>query len=264
MPPMMRILLIGAGRAAYHLGHAWRKAGMELVGVVARDGERARQLAADLGTVWLPFGQEQPRADLRVLAVSDDAIAEVAASLPSTDAVTVHVSGARGLDVLAPHAHRGVLWPVQSLGGEFPLDLRTVPIVIEGSDARAEGLLRSAAQSLSDHVVELDHEQRRTAHLAAVLAGNFPVALLRAARRLLEQDRIDPSLLDALWRTVGDRAVHDADAALTGPARRGDRGTVDTHLARLAHDPDLRAAYAALSELVLHEFHPSTDPKDVR
>ncbi len=253
---MIRVLLIGTGRAALHLGHAWVQAGADVVGVAGRFAVATQALAQALRTDAFALGAPLPTCDLRVIAVSDDAIAAVAAQLPTIDAVTAHVSGTRSLELLGDHRHRGVLWPIQSLGGADRAGLLDAPIVIDGDDTHALEVLRRAASLLSHNVEVLPQEQRITLHLAAVLAGNFPVALLRAAHRLLADNGIEPTLVDALWRKVTAKAVGDPDGALTGPARRGDLGTIDAHLDRLADAPDLRTVYAALSQLVLREFHP--------
>lgn len=253
----LRVLLIGTGRAAYHLGHALRRSGVQLIGVVGRDAERAATLASELGTTSYTLDGAIPASDLRLIAVSDDAIAEVAARLPASDGVIAHTSGTLPFDLLGPHAHRGVLWPIQSLSPGAPMDLRNVPIAIEGEDAPARELLRRAAAIISGSVVELPHAQRQVLHLAAVISSNFPVALLHEAQRLLSAQGIAPELVLPLWKGMATKAAEDPANALTGPARRGDQGTIDRHLEQLSGEPELRRVYAALSELI-RKNHPST------
>ncbi|MFT3885772.1 MAG: DUF2520 domain-containing protein [Flavobacteriales bacterium] len=253
---MTSVLLIGTGRAAFHLGHALRRAGLPLVGVVGRDMDHASALAEPLHTNAFRLGDALPPNDLRLIAVSDDAIPEVAAQLPKSDAVTAHVSGSKPFTLLGGHAHRGVLWPIQSLSPGGPIDLSGVPLVIEGEDDRARGVLGEVARTLSRTVVELPYEQRQLLHVAAVLASNFPVLLLQEAQRLLAQNGLSPELVLPLWTATTAKAAQDATDALTGPARRGDVGTMHQHLARLTIDSDLRRAYAVLSDLILKTWHP--------
>ncbi|HEY0976755.1 MAG TPA: Rossmann-like and DUF2520 domain-containing protein [Flavobacteriales bacterium] len=246
----LRTLLIGTGRAAFHLGHALRRSGAELIGVVGRDAGHAATLAKELRTSSFTLDDRLPTSDLRLLAVSDDAIAEVAARLPMSDGVIAHTSGTKPFDLLGGHRHRGVLWPIQSLSPGEPADLRDVPIVIEGEDDTARELLRRTAGAMSGSVIELPLEQRQVLHLAAVISSNFPVALLQEAQRLLVANGIAPHLVVPLWKGMAAKAAIDPEKALTGPARRGDRGTIQQHLDRLKDEPDLRAVYAALSELI--------------
>ncbi|MBS1583528.1 MAG: DUF2520 domain-containing protein [Bacteroidetes bacterium] len=260
----MRILLIGTGRAAYHLGHALKRSGAAIAGVAGRNREHAATLAADLGTAPFVPGDDLPPSDLRLVAVSDDAIADVAAALPMADTVTAHLSGAKPYALLGAHAHRGVLWPIQSLSPGAPIDLRTVPLVIEGEDERARTLLRTVAGTLSGQVIELPHEQRQLVHVAAAVAGNLPVFLLYEAQELLRKHGLPPELVVPLWNATTAKAAAGAAQALTGPARRGDTETLRMHLDRLTDDGDLRRAYAVLSELILKTWHPEKrGPQDL-
>ncbi len=252
---MTRILLIGTGRMAYQLGHAITGAGLPLVGVAGRDLSKREALARTLGTRAIDLGKPLPAADLILIAVSDDAISAVAAALPASDAVVAHTAGAVDLEVLLPHAHRAMLWPIQSLGHGAPMDLREVPMVVEAIDEKSRVVMRDLAARLSEVNIELSLAQRRRVHLAAVLTSNLPVWLFREAQRLLREEKLPPGLLDPLWKTTAQRAAtFGPEHALTGPARRGDQRTVQEHLELLKHDPDLRAVYELLSTQILRTY----------
>lgn len=252
---MPSLLIIGTGRAAFHLGHAFIKAGVKLNGLVGRDLTRAKDLAAELGTSGYLLGEELPSADVVLLAVSDDAIATVAQALPRTTGVVAHVSGGRSLDVLVPHTSQGVLWPIQTLGVGSPIDLGNVPLIVDGNTDHAKHVMRTLAQQVSSHVTELAHAQRQRVHLAAVLTSNFPVFLVREGQRLLRDVQLPKDLLGPLWITTAARVAElGPEKALTGPARRGDLRTIEQHLAQLSDDPDLQEAYGVLSNLILKAY----------
>jgi predicted short-subunit dehydrogenase-like oxidoreductase (DUF2520 family) len=253
---MSSILLIGTGRVAFHLGHALRRAGIPLVGIAGRDPARVQALAKELSCPSFGLKDTLPHADLRILAVSDDAIKTVADGLPKDGTPVVHLSGSKSLALLAGRAHRGVLWPVQSFSPGGPIDLAHVPLVVDADDDATLDLLRDLAAKLSSTVVHLPFDQRQRLHLSAVIASNFPVFLLREAERLLLDHQIDPALLHPLWRSATDKALHGADRAVTGPARRGDVKTIAQQMDLLADEPELRSAYSALSDLILHTYHP--------
>ena len=249
------ILLVGTGRAAFHLGHALRNASVHVVGVVGRDAARTASLASRLGTVPIAPGTDLPKADLVLLAVRDDAIGEVSERLPLSSAVVVHTSGAQPLDGVARHPQHGVLWPVQTLSEGDPMDLGQVPLVIDANNEQARTVIQGIAQRISARVLELAHEQRQRVHLAAVLASNFPVFLVREAQRLLDEQGLPTDLLAPLWSATAANVLSKGpDEALTGPARRGDDKTVQRHLDLLRHDPELRRAYALLSELIQRTY----------
>ncbi len=252
----MRVLLIGTGRMAFHLGHALKRSGVQLVGIVGRDADKTRRLTEELGCTALAFGDALPEANVRIIAVSDDAITEVAARLPKYTGVTAHTSGAKDWTLIKGHPHRGVLWPIQSFSPGAPADFQRIPVVIDAEDAEARTALRAIATLLSKEVTELHHAKREMLHIAAVFASNFPVMLLMEAERMLEREGLSPSLIHQLWSATTTKASNGAEQALTGPARRGDLRTIRAHLERLNVDPDLRRAYALMSDLILKAYHP--------
>jgi len=246
-----RVLLIGTGRMAYHLGHAMVKAGVNVIGVAGRNKERLTDLARFLDRPAFRLDRPLPDADLVLLATSDDSIAEVAGALPVSGAVVAHTAGAMSLDALAPHAHRGAIWPIQTLSHGAPIDLADVPMVVDSNSAVARDAMLRLARAISGSVLELSHEKRELLHLAAVLTSNFPVFLVGEAQRLLRKEKLPPDLLMPLWRTTANNvSTIGPDQALTGPARRGDVTTIKRHLDQLTDEPELRRAYALLSEMI--------------
>ncbi len=255
---MHSVLLIGTGRLAFHLGHALRGAGISIAGVVGRDKVKTVELAIALGCPAFGLKETLPRSDLRILAVSDDAISLLAEILPIDRTPTIHLSGSKPVDLLQPHEHRGVLWPIQSFSPGMPISFQNVPLIVDADDEATLGLLRELAERLSSTVVNLPFPLRQHLHLSAVIASNFPTFLLREAERLLTAHKIAPDLLHPLWKATTEKALHGADNAVTGPARRGDIDTIAQQMDLLAGEPDLRRAYAALSDLIIHTYHPET------
>lgn len=260
-----RVLLIGTGRLAFHLGHALKRGKAKLAGVVGRDAAKVKALAKRLRCDGFLFGEALPACDLMLVAVSDDAINAAARLLPKTKAVVAHTSGAQGMQVLGKQARTGVLWPIQSLSPGAPIDLSATPIVVDASDREARVVMLNVARHISSNVHELPHKQREGLHLAATIASNLPVFLLGEAGRLLKEQNLDPALLLPLWKSSTERALAVGAAdALTGPARRGDRKTVDKHLLRLKGERDLRRAYALLSRMILKAHgHPTDGLEDL-
>lgn len=261
---MTSILLIGTGRMAYHLGHAMVGAKLPLIGVAGRDAAKLNDLARFLERPAHRMDRPLPEANLVIIATSDDSIAEVAAKLPAGKGVVAHTAGAVGLDVLAPHANRAVLWPVQTLSHGAPIDLSDVPLVVDGNTPVALDAILRVARAISGSVLQLPHHQRELLHLAAVLASNMPVFLMQEAQRLLKQEKLPPNLLMPLWRLTASKvSTIGPEQSLTGPARRGDTTSIRHHLDLLKDEPDLRRAYALLSNMVLKAHGHDTDGIDV-
>lgn len=259
MSAPLRIVLVGTGRAARHLGAAIAKGPHTLMAIAGRNAERTKALAGELNTSPADLRSLPPGADLVLIAVSDAAIGEVVRKIGPLNGVVAHTSGASTYDLLLPHPHRGVLWPIQTLGGGDALDLDGVPLAVDGATPQAVEVLERLARDLSGYAIVLGEADRRMVHLAAVLTSNFPVFLIGQAQRLLQRSGLPHDLLGPLWkRTAANVMTMGPEAALTGPARRGDQATIQAHLELLADDTDLREAYRLLSTMIMKAHgHPA-------
>lgn len=224
---MARIRIVGAGRAGSSMARALRSVGHEVSGPVAR--------GFDPATVGLDV-------DALILAISDDAIAEVARSLPVTDAVVLHLSGSLGLDVLACHPRAAALHP-----------LITLPTVELGAERLVSGITfavagdpmaQELAGSLGGRIVEVADADRPRYHAAACIAANHVVALLGQAERVAASAGLSlEAFLDLSRAALDDVAILGPRNALTGPAARGDWSTLQRHLDAI--DPAEHTGYRA-------------------
>jgi predicted short-subunit dehydrogenase-like oxidoreductase (DUF2520 family) len=248
----MKVIVIGTGRVAFHLGHAFQRAGIPIEAVVGRTAAKATALANELGCAALDLNTSLPPAEAIVLAVSDSAIADVARGLDTGSSVLIHTSGASSLDLLFPHEHRAALWPIMTLSPGQPMNFAGIPLVTDANTAEARRMVKALATAISQQVVELPHAKREVLHAAAAISTNLPLFLLARAEGLLRAEAIDPSLLMPSFQAMAAKAARiGAVEALTGPARRGDIETLRHHIARLTSDPDLRRVYVDLSRMIL-------------
>jgi predicted short-subunit dehydrogenase-like oxidoreductase (DUF2520 family) len=183
-------------------------------------------------------------ADLVLLCVPDQAIAEVAAGIPPGPWVA-HVSGATPLLSLAPHVQRFGLHPLQTFTrarGAEQIDGAWAAVTAETDEARARAWW--LADRLGLRAFDLRDDMRVLYHAGAAMASNFLVTLHRAASRLFDRAGAPPvALLPLMRRTI------DNGFELTGPIARGDEATVDAHLAAIrSHAPELEPLYRALAE----------------
>ncbi|HLV60299.1 MAG TPA: DUF2520 domain-containing protein [Fredinandcohnia sp.] len=200
-----------------------------------------------------PRPEDFPSAPVVFLAVSDAAVAEVAANLPVRPGqVVAHLSGALGLDALAPAAERGA-----EVGSLHPLvavpsgqdGLPPCFAAVEGSP-RARAVLEGIARALGLRPFSLPPEGRAAYHAAASLAANGLVALESLAVRILaslglRRDEALAALLPLVRSAVDGLERRGLPGALTGPVARGDASTVRRHLDALA-ESDALATYRAL------------------
>ncbi|HVB70291.1 MAG TPA: DUF2520 domain-containing protein [Acidimicrobiales bacterium] len=221
----MRITIVGTGRAGSAFSLALRRAG-HAVTLVHHD-----ELEGIEGS------------DLVLLAVPDDALAEVAALIPpSPERVLAHLAGSRGLSVLAPHPRVASVHPLVTM----PTPERGAARLVGASFAvSGDELAVSLADSLGGRVIRVPDERRAAYHATAAVAANHLVALMGHVEALA--DAAGLRLADFL--ALSEMALDDVrelgpERALTGPAARGDMATIDAHLAAIPESQ--RATYVAL------------------
>lgn len=233
-------------------------AGDRRVRVVGRGragGSFAAALAATGWTVDHVAGRspaiESNDVGLVLVCVPDEAIVEVAERISPSGATIAHVAGSLGVDVLAGHRRRAVLHPLASLpdptvGGARLRDGITFAIA-------GDAMVAEVVASLGGTAVVVDETQRSAYHAAAVIASNHLVALVDQAERVARSVGLPAEMYRPLIRQTLDNIERMGPAAaLTGPAARGDRTTLDRHRQLLAEDPfgspDV-VAYDALATL---------------
>jgi predicted short-subunit dehydrogenase-like oxidoreductase (DUF2520 family) len=182
-------------------------------------------------------------AELVVLCVPDAAIGDVARTIPVGPWVA-HVSGATPLALLAPHERRFGVHPLQTFTvarGAEQLDGAWAAVTAESPDA--ERCARWVAERLGLRPFALAERERVLYHAGAVIASNYLVTLYASASRLLAAAGAPPEALIPLMRRTIENGFE-----LTGPIARGDRATVEAHLAEIARRaPDLEPMYRALA-----------------
>ncbi|MEU7585944.1 Rossmann-like and DUF2520 domain-containing protein [Micromonospora sp. NPDC049230] len=263
-PPsrLLTVGVVGAGRVGAVLGAALVAAGHRVVAVSGDSGASRARLALLLPEVPRrpAAAVAQAAADLLLIAVPDDTLAGVVADLAERgalrpDQIVAHTSGAHGLAVLGPAAAVGArplaLHPAMTFTGT-PDDLARLDGISYGVTAPAE-LRPLAARLVADlgGVPEWVAESDRPLYHAALAHGaNHLVTLVNEATdRLRDAGVARPEkVLAPLLRAALENALRLGDDALTGPVSRGDAGTVQRHLARLAATaPESVPAYLALA-----------------
>lgn len=239
--------IVGAGAVGTALGVALGRAGWQVGAVASRDAARRARFRS-----LVPGSRAFPDATaildachLVILAVPDDALADVARTLHlySGQAI-VHTSGLHDAGVLAPALAAGT-----SSGSFHPLvafaDLDRALAALPGATVAIEGdetlldLLAEMATSLGATPVRLAPGSKAAYHAAAVLAAGGLTALLDVVAEVAAPTGLDETGALAVYGPLAAQALANAGAlgtgpALTGPAVRGDTGTIEAHLAVVA------------------------------
>lgn len=285
----MKIVLIGSGNVASHLGKALIKSGHQVLQVYSRTLEHAQELVTALvegsakgsaegsgeNRLTIPIARLDRldrEADLYFICVSDKAIAEVIGQLPlGLKGVVVHTSGSTSISVFAGagasaadatgvgsggyQGRHGVFYPVQTFSKAKAIDFKHIPLALEASDPDTYQILYGVAAGLSEQVFPCDSTQREAIHIAAVFACNFSNYLYTVADRILQQHGLDFELIRPLILETAEKAQLFAPASVqTGPAVRKDLKIVQQHLDFLDReklaDPRIRQLYALISEIL--------------
>lgn len=250
-----RIVVIGSGNVATHMAQALDRVA-DVCCVYSRHALHAAALARKLkGAVATDDATAVPRdADFYIIAVKDDAVADVARAVGTTNGIWAHTSGSVPADVFKGlKQHYGVFYPLQTFNMSTEVDFSKVPMLVEGdSDTTAEALER-LARAVSGRVSRADSVARGKFHIAAVFACNFANYMWSVADRLLRDDGFDITYLEPLLRVTLENALTSSpDKAQTGPARRGDTGIMARHMASLS--PDDAAVYDTVSKQIMKHF----------
>jgi predicted short-subunit dehydrogenase-like oxidoreductase (DUF2520 family) len=261
------VALIGAGRVATALAVMWERAGHRVVAVTGRNATRQRAARFLKAAHFSPQDKAPEAARLArlvVLGVPDDLIEEVCEQLAERRAFrpeqkVLHLSGSVGLGALFPAASQGAhilsLHPLQS----FP-DVETgiarlpgSPIAVTAREEEAYAFGERLARDAAGKPFRLADEVKPLYHAAAVFCSNYLVAVEGMAEQLFRLAGLERPLpsFQPLARAAFEStfALGPADA-LTGPAARGDVGTIERNLAALAERaPEAVAAYVSLARV---------------
>lgn len=258
----MKVAVVGAGRLGTAVAVALRRAGHRIVGVSGRAETRGR---AHVHLPDVPFGEPAgvaAEAELVIVGTPDDLIEPTVRALAGAGAVgsgswVAHLSGALGLDALEAARSAGArvlaIHPLQT----FPdvasaIDgLPGCAIAVTAEDDEGYGLGERLADDLGGVPFRLADEMRPLYHAAAVFASNYLIAASAIAESLFELAGVpDPAVAMAPLQRESLAHVErlGAAGALTGPAVRGDAGTLERNLEALGrHAPALVAAYVVMA-----------------
>lgn len=260
-PARFDVGIVGAGRVGSVLGAALVRAGHHVTGVSAVS-EASRERAAALlpGVPVKPIPDVVSGAHLVVLAIPDDALAEVVAGLATTGTFTpgqlvMHTSGAHGIAVFESAAERDIvplaLHPAMTFTGT-EMDLERLHDCCFGVTTvdLARPLAEALVIEMGGDPVWIPEEERLTYHAALAHGANHLVTLVSQSMELLRHAGVEePSrILEPLLSAALANTLQQGDAALTGPVARGDAGTVAGHVGLLSEiAPDIRPTYLALA-----------------
>jgi predicted short-subunit dehydrogenase-like oxidoreductase (DUF2520 family) len=264
-PSASPVAVVGAGAVGTALARRLADCDYPVRAILSHSEASARALAERVGAAVGTNEVAALPAEVRLvlICVPDDAIEAVASDLAAVDhpwshTIVGHTSGARTADALAPLAEQGAapfsFHPLQTFpSGTSPEAFEDIAITVEGDpDAVLAG--KVLARTLGARPVVLSARDKARVHCAAALASNGLVVLMAVVEEVLPEMDLDGDnrsadlLAPLVERTFTNMQEAPPESVLTGPVARGDRDTLEAHLAALSEEtPHLVPLYAALS-----------------
>ena len=262
----MRIGFIGAGRVAAALALGMRRREYGVVSIADIVPERAAALAGGIEgcTAFATAAEAADAAELVFITTPDDAIAAVDGEVPwCAGQRAVHCSGALPCSILRNASSRGALvgglHPLQTFpGGPQDVErLSGITFAVETEDEELRAVLEEIAIGLGGEPLRISGRDKLLYHAAAVIAGNYSLALMEAASNLWQAIGLDPEeacrrLSPLVHGSIDNASRSGIEASLTGPIARGDAETVAKQIEAIGGKcPELLKLYAVCGKLIL-------------
>ena len=250
---MLKVVIIGSGNVAHHLVSVFLQSpDVEILQAFARNKTAFGELLPK-DKITTSFQDLTDKADIYIIAVTDDAIEAVSTSLPFKDKLVVHTSGGVTISQLDSKNRRGVFYPLQTFSKDKKVDFSTIPICLETENEADYVIVKQLANSISDNVYSISSRQRKALHVAAVFSSNFVNYMYTIGNAICNDNDIPFDILKPLILETADKVKYMSPLrAQTGPAIRNNTKTIESHLAFITK-PNQREIYSLLTQSIQQE-----------
>jgi len=237
------IVIIGSGNVGSHLAKLFKHHSIE-VKHYNRNKENATFL--DLSSI------NEVRNSWIIICVNDDAIQTIIDRIHTSNNL-LYTSGAVSIKQLHFNGNLGVFYPLQTFSKDKHINYDEIPFLIEGSCPAFEQSILMWFHFITT-LIPTDSEKRKKIHLIAVFINNFTHHIHYLAQQLSQKHSVDSTIFKALINETFDKIQHDnLYISQTGPAKRGDYETIQTHLELLSEEEQL--VYKTLTNSILKTYN---------
>jgi predicted short-subunit dehydrogenase-like oxidoreductase (DUF2520 family) len=260
-----KIILLGAGNLAVHLGRILQKSGYTILQVYSRTMESAKPLADELNAVPVTdISLIDPSATTIIFALSDSAIGEILDKMTVIDTqLLLHTSGSVNIDIFRNKSKNyGVLYPLQTFSKFRSVNFMDIPVFIEANTKENLTRIMHIARDISLKVNLADSSQRQTLHLSGVFMNNFVNYFYTTGSRLSKDygchfgfEVFKPLILETALKAIesGNPA-----ACQTGPAFRKNKEIIAKHRDMLQNNPEIQNLYTFVTNNIGKFYHNET------
>ena len=227
---MISVTIVGKGNLGTHLYKAFQKKSLLTVTQV-----NSRQV------------ETLTHTDIVIIAIADDAIAEVSSKI--TSPFVVHTSGTTHINQLKNIGRKGVFYPLQSFSKNKKIDFSCIPFCLKTENTEDIKLLEELVMILGAKPYHIDSNQRKYIHIAAVFANNFTNHMYQLAQEVCDANNVPFEILQPLILETAEKVKNiSPKEAQTGPAIRNDQKIIKNHLNLLNGLP--KEIYQKLTESI--------------
>jgi predicted short-subunit dehydrogenase-like oxidoreductase (DUF2520 family) len=227
---MISVLIVGKGKVGTHLYKAFSKA----------KNVKALQISSrKLINI--------PKADITIIAVSDDAITEVSIKIQNT--FVVHTSGSKSINDLKNTNRKGVFYMLQTFSLNKKVDFSKVPFCLEAENSEDLQTLENLAKTIGTQIYKISFEQRKVLHVSAVFVNNFTNHMYKIGHDICKKNNVPFEILYPLIQETFEKIQEiSPEKSQTGPAIRNDKLTIKNHLNLL--DKNQQEIYKILTKSI--------------
>jgi len=252
---LKRISIIGSGNVATHLSIALYKSNYNIDTIFSLKKSNAELLANQVNSFAInEINQIDNTSDIYIVCIKDDAINSFLKTFPFKDKLVVHTSGSVSIDVFKQNgfSNYGIFYPLQTFSKDKDVYMDEVPFCIEGCNPEIEKQLITLAEDISDKVYEVNSEQRKTLHVAAVFACNFSNYMYHVANDITTKNNIDFDILKPLILETAKKIKNNSPLSMqTGPAKRKDDAVIQQHIKMLSNTKDYQEIYQLITKSII-------------
>ncbi|MBN2349923.1 MAG: DUF2520 domain-containing protein [Bacteroidales bacterium] len=250
----LKMVFLGAGNLAWNLAQEFHKKGLTVDQVFSRTIVSAHQLAALVGAKYTDNPADIIKdADVYIIAITDNAISDFVSKLDVNGGIVVHTAGSIAIEALEECSENyGVFYPLQTFTKGKNVGFLNIPVCVEANTRDTLQMLRNLGKLISEKVYEVNSSDRKILHLAGIIASNFSNHLFFQANKVLNDHDLRFELLRPLLIETVNKAVElSPNKAQTGPASRGNRNIIESHLEFLSDYPEIKELYEIFSKQIL-------------
>jgi predicted short-subunit dehydrogenase-like oxidoreductase (DUF2520 family) len=248
-----KVYILGYGNLGKHLLDLFLSRGIKLGGVFSN---QTLELSGVQTFSKTNINEILVEGDIVFITTKDSDIHSSILQISNDSVIKLYCSGSLALSEFIDCNHVGIWYPLYSFSSEVEIDWKLVPVFVEYSDSVTQMSLEKLNNSLNLNIRFLSSEDRAQLHLSAVFANNFVNACFIGSQEVLrENEHLSFNyLLPIIQQTIDKLKLNNPISVQTGPAFRGDKTTISTHLKQLSNCTEEAEIYRSISKYIQQKF----------